>query len=121
MRRNFVPPTAIAPSAAAAAAAPAAPVQPPADPACEVCHAMLTVRVSKSEKNPGRQFWVCPNAVKGNQCDGFIGWVDEPIRPAAQRRKTSATADVAGRLDELSAQLRDIQAQLGQLLAATRQ
>jgi GRF zinc finger len=39
---------------------------------CKVCKEPAIVRVSKSEKNNGKEFYSCP---KG--CQGWIGWADE--------------------------------------------
>ena len=41
--------------------------------ACTDCGGTMIVRTSQSAKNPGRDFWACPN-----RCQGiFGGWVDE--------------------------------------------
>lgn len=39
---------------------------------CKTCGTPCDVKISKSDKNPGKEFWSCPN-----RCKGWNGWVDE--------------------------------------------
>ena len=45
-----------------------------AGPMCSKCRGVDLERcTSRSERNPGRQFWKCGN----RDCNGFVGWVDD--------------------------------------------
>jgi hypothetical protein len=56
-------------------AAPPAPTLPPPR-TCPWCRNACIVRVSKTEANPDRKFWVCPNACQDGR---WIGWADNYV------------------------------------------
>lgn len=41
-------------------------------PNCKECGDECEIRASKSDKNPGKQYWSCPN-----RCKGWIGWIED--------------------------------------------
>jgi hypothetical protein len=62
------------------------------DVTCSACHSKCELKLSKTEKNPGRCYNACPQ-----KCKVFNGWFDGPITVSAtepQARKTKkATND----------------------------
>jgi len=57
---------------AAAAASTTAPRFTDVTVQCKLCGNVAVTRVSRSEKNPGRKYWACPNSYCSNK---FIEWV----------------------------------------------
>ena len=49
---------------------------------CTECHGSLSKVESRSEKNPGREYWSC-----NDRSHGFFGWCDEGPSKAYKKRK----------------------------------
>ena len=55
---------------------------------CPDCQAFCILRISQSEKNPNRQYWICPNKAECGK--GFVCWIGEenkPMQKAAYKSK----------------------------------
>lgn len=70
-------------------------------PNCKLCSYTSVCRTSRSEKNPGKQYWACSNSTCSNK---FIEWVKAPVTAPATTTTTTTFKTAAAVLQEEKSQ-----------------